>query len=40
MAYYGAGQKDAAIHAFSAVTKDNPNDAMIAHLWTIYVHGH
>jgi tetratricopeptide (TPR) repeat protein len=40
MAYYGAGQKEDAVHAFNAVTKDNPNDAMIAHLWIIYVHGH
>ncbi|HEY1613739.1 MAG TPA: hypothetical protein VGF97_08625 [Rhizomicrobium sp.] len=36
LAYLGAGQKDAAIHAFEAVSKDNANDAMIAHLWMIY----
>jgi tetratricopeptide (TPR) repeat protein len=35
MAYLGAGQKDAAIRAFNAA-KNNPNQAMIAHLWALY----
>ena len=40
MAYYGAGQKGPAVSAFNAVTKDNANDAMIAHIWTLYAHTH
>jgi hypothetical protein len=40
MAYYGAGQKAPAVSAFSAVSKGNANDAMIAHIWTLYVHTH
>jgi hypothetical protein len=35
MAYLGAGQKDSAIRAFAKV-KTNPNQAMIARLWTLY----
>jgi Tfp pilus assembly protein PilF len=35
MAYLGAGQKDAAVKAFNAA-KNNPNQAMIAHLWALY----
>jgi hypothetical protein len=35
MAYLGAGQKDAAVHAFAAV-KNDPRQMMIAHLWTLY----
>jgi hypothetical protein len=35
MAYLGAGQKEAAQHAFAQV-KDDPNQAMIAHLWALY----
>ncbi len=35
MAYLGAGQKDAAIHAFAGV-KTDPRQVMIAHLWTLY----
>ena len=39
MAYLGAGQKDAALHAFAkAVKGSNPNQAMIARLWTLYAH--
>lgn len=40
MAYYGAGQKQAATAAFNAVTKANANVAIIAHIWTIYVRTH
>ena len=40
MAYYGAGQKQAAAAAFNSVTKANANDAMIAHIWTIYIRTH
>ena len=36
LAYLAAGQKPAAINAFNAVSKQNANDAMIAHLWAIY----
>ena len=36
LANLAAGQKPAAISAFSAVPKDNGNNAMIAHLWAIY----
>ena len=36
LAYLAAGQKPAAINAFDAVSKQNANDAMIAHLWAIY----
>jgi len=36
LAYLAAGQKPAAINAFNAVSKQNSNDAMIAHLWAIY----
>ena len=35
-AYLGAGQKDAAVRAFNAVTKDDGNAQVIAHLWSIY----
>ena len=35
VAYLGAGQKDAAVHAFGTV-KGTPNAQMIAHLWTLY----
>jgi tetratricopeptide (TPR) repeat protein len=38
LAYLAAGQKPAAASAFNAVAKDNSNDAMIAHLWSIYAH--
>ena len=37
LAYFAAGQKPAALNAFNAVSKQNANDAMIAHLWTIYM---
>jgi hypothetical protein len=40
MAYYGAGQKGPAVSAFNAVSKNNANDAMIAHIWTLYAHTH
>ncbi len=40
MACAGAGQKSEAIAAFNAVSKANTNEAMIAHLWTIYVRMH
>jgi hypothetical protein len=33
-----AGQKGAAIQAFGAVPSTDTNNAMIAHLWTIYAH--
>ena len=36
LTYLAAGQKPAAINAFNAVSKQNANDAMIAHLWAIY----
>lgn len=37
MAYLGAGQKDAALRAFAKAAKgSNPNQAMIARLWTLY----
>jgi tetratricopeptide (TPR) repeat protein len=37
MAYLGAGQKDAALRAFGKAAKgSNPNQAMIARLWTLY----
>ena len=39
LAYLAAGQKPAAVTAFNAVSKANANDAMIAHLWAIYVRG-
>jgi len=35
-AYLGAGQKDAALRAFNAVTKDSGNAQVIAHLWSVY----
>ena len=35
MAYLGAGQKEAAQHAFAKV-KDDPKAVMIAHLWALY----
>lgn len=35
LAYFGAGQKDAALHALAAV-KTNPKWVQIAHLWTLY----
>jgi hypothetical protein len=35
MGYLGAGQKDAAQHAFSAA-RDDPKEAIIAHLWSLY----
>ena len=38
-ALYGAGQKEAALKAF-AKAKSTPNGEMIAHLWSLYVHGH
>jgi tetratricopeptide (TPR) repeat protein len=37
LAYLAAGQKPAAINAFNAVSKQNANNTMIAHLWAIYV---
>jgi hypothetical protein len=37
LAYFAAGQKPAALNAFNAVSKQNANDAMIAHLWSIYM---
>jgi hypothetical protein len=37
LAYFAAGQKPAAVNAFNAMSKQIPNDAMIAHLWAIYV---
>jgi tetratricopeptide (TPR) repeat protein len=36
LAYLAAGQKPAAMNAFSAVSKANANNAMIAHLWAVY----
>jgi hypothetical protein len=37
MAYLSAGQKDAALRAFAKAAKgDNPNQAMVARLWTLY----
>jgi tetratricopeptide (TPR) repeat protein len=37
MAYLGAGQKDAAMRAFTkAIKGNNPNQAMIARLWALY----
>ena len=36
LAYLAAGQKAAAVSTFNAVSKQNANDAMIAHLWAIY----
>ena len=38
-ALYGAGQKDAALKAFTKA-KDKPNGEMIARLWSLYVRGH
>ncbi|MGD0189901.1 MAG: tetratricopeptide repeat protein [Rhizomicrobium sp.] len=40
MAYFGAGQKADALAAFNAVSKGNANDAMIAHIWTLYIRTH
>lgn len=40
MAYYGAGQKAAAVSAFNAVPKENDGIAVVAHIWTLYVHTH
>lgn len=40
MALYGNKQKADAIQAFNAVSKANPNQAMIAHLWTMYARTH
>jgi hypothetical protein len=40
MAFFGAGQKSEALAAFSAVSKANANDAMIAHIWVLYIHTH
>ncbi|MEI9931680.1 MAG: hypothetical protein WDM89_14350 [Rhizomicrobium sp.] len=37
MAYLGAGQKEAAIHALAQV-KGDANQTMIARLWTLYAH--
>jgi hypothetical protein len=37
LAYLAAGQKPAAVNALNAVSKQNANDVMIAHLWAIYV---
>jgi hypothetical protein len=37
LANLAAGQKPAALSALNAVSKQNANDAMIAHLWAIYV---
>jgi hypothetical protein len=34
-AYFDAGQKDQAVHAFAKV-KGTPNEELIAHLWTLY----
>jgi tetratricopeptide (TPR) repeat protein len=36
LAYMGAGQRDAAVRAFNTVTKDDGNQQVIAHLWSIY----
>jgi hypothetical protein len=38
MALLGAGQKDAAGHAFDKVT--DPKQKVVAHLWSIYAHTH
>ena len=38
-AYYGAGQKDAALKAFAKADK-TPNGETIAHMWSLYVRGH
>lgn len=38
LAYLAAGQKPAAVSAFNAVSKQSGNDAMVAHLWSIYTH--
>lgn len=40
MALYSSGQKAAATQAFNAVSKTNANDAIIAHIWTIYIRTH
>jgi len=40
MAYYGAGQKADAAAAFNAVPKGNDGIAIVAHIWTLYVHTH
>lgn len=40
MAYWGAGQKADAVSAFNAVSKANANDAIIAHIWALYIHTH
>jgi hypothetical protein len=37
LAYFAAGQKPAALNAFNAVSKQDANDAMVAHLWAIYM---
>ncbi|HEY5046782.1 MAG TPA: hypothetical protein VII49_02025 [Rhizomicrobium sp.] len=39
-AYFGAGQKPAALSAFGAVSRNNANEALIAHIWTLYAHTH
>ena len=39
VAYYGAGQKDAALKAFAKADK-TPNGQTIAHMWSLYVRGH
>ncbi|HEX3810790.1 MAG TPA: hypothetical protein VHW02_13940 [Rhizomicrobium sp.] len=38
MAYLGLNQKDQAAHAFNSVSKTNANEAMVAHLWSLYSH--
>jgi hypothetical protein len=40
MAYYGAGQKADAAAAFNAVPKGDDGIAIVAHIWTLYVHTH
>ena len=35
MAYLASGQKEAAVHSFAKV-KDDPNQAMVARLWTLF----
>jgi tetratricopeptide (TPR) repeat protein len=39
LAYYGVGQKDAALKTFAKVT-GSPNAQMVARLWSVYVRGH
>ena len=39
MAYFGAGQKDQAVHSFDKVDGD-AKQKIIAHLWTIFARTH